>query len=174
MSSTGSSQRLDGTIVSWAVVLWASIYCATGCGGPVADAPIIRNYTAATCIPVSVDRTVGADTRQWDTTLTLRNGSTVVVSGTQMPGGRIEVQDVATGRRSIAADAGDYVYPSDVRVDHRREHLYVKASGLAGGIQHQTWLFDYDLRARGAVARLQVLDGALPPECPEVPVLRKP
>jgi len=117
---------------------------------------------------------MGPDTRQWDTTLTLRNGSTVVVSGMQMVGGRIEVQDVATGRRSIAADAGDYVYPSDVRVDHRSDHLYVKASGLAGGIQHQTWLFDYDLRAPGAVARLQVLDGALPPECPEVPVPRKP
>ena len=173
MLSSGPRRRFDRTMALWAAVLWASIACCTtGCGGPVSDAPMIRHYMAAACIPVSVNRTMGPDTRQWDTTLTLRNGSTVVVSGMQMPGGRIDVQDVATGRTSIAADAGDYVYPSDVRVDHQNDHLYVKASGLAGGIQHQTWLFDYDLGAPRAVARLQVLDDALPPECPEVPIPR--
>lgn len=70
---------------------------------------------------------------------------------------------------SLAANAGDYVYPSDVRMDHKNDHLYVKASGLAGGIQHQTWLFDYDLRGQLAAARQQVINDALPPECLELP-----
>lgn len=140
----------------------------TGCVGPVSDAPLIRRYVSATCIPVSVNYQVGPATRQWNTTLTLRHGSTVVVSGMQMPGGRIDVRDGASGRESVAANAGDYVYPSDVRVDPQNDHLYVKASGLAGGIQHQTWLFDYDLRGQRAVARFQVLDDALPPECTDL------
>jgi hypothetical protein len=85
----------------------------------------------------------------------------------QMPGGRIDVRDVASGRESVAANAGDYVYPSDVRVDLQNDHLYVKASGLGGGIRYETWLFDYDLRGKRAVSRLQVLDDALPLECTE-------
>jgi hypothetical protein len=170
MTASGPNQCLDNRTVPWKVVLWAYVaFYVTGCGGPVSDAPIIRRYVAATCIPVSINRKVGPDTRRWDTMLTLHNGSTVLVSGMQMPGGRIGVRDCESCRESIAADAGDYVYPSDVRVDRQNDHLYVKASGLAGGIQHQTWLFDYDLRGQRAVARLQVLDDALPPECPELP-----
>jgi hypothetical protein len=67
----------------------------------------------------------------------------------------------------VAANAGDYVYPSDVRINTPDDLLYVKASGLAGGIRHQTWLFEYDLRGPRLVARQEVVDEALPAECPE-------
>ncbi len=41
----------------------------------------------------------------------------------------------AMNRVFVAADAGDYIYPSDVRLDAPNYLLYVsKARGLAGGI----------------------------------------
>lgn len=39
----------------------------------------------------------------------------VMVLGYQMPGGRVTVRYLRTGRELEAANAGDYVYPSDVR-----------------------------------------------------------
>jgi len=84
-----------------------------------------------------------------------------------MPGGRITVRNVATGRESEAANAGDYVYPSDVRFNAQRSLLFVKASGLAAGISPETWLFEYDLVAQRMVERRRVVDSALPAECPE-------
>lgn len=74
---------------------------------------------------------------------------------------------VATAREVEAANAGDYVYPSDVRLDARNDVLYVKAAGLAAGIWSETWLFEYDLRAQRQLARRRVVNDVLPPECPE-------
>ena len=112
----------------------------------------------------------GPLTRVWHAELTLSDGSKAIVNGAQMPGGRIDVRFLSNGQVLIAADAGDDIYPSDVRVDHQFDHLYVKASGfLATRPEHQTWLFDYDLRGRRAVARQRVADSGLPPDCPEPP-----
>ena len=119
------------------------------------------------CVPFSVNRTVSPHTREWDTQLTLGDGSGVMVSGKQSPGGRIEVRYLASGRKTVAADAGDYVYPSELRLNTQTDRLYVKTDGLAGGISHETWLVEYDLRAQRQVARQQVATEALPPECPE-------
>jgi hypothetical protein len=62
--------------------------------------------------------------------------------------------------RKVAADAEDYVYPSDVRVSNQNDLLYIKASGLAGGVNHETWLFEYDLRNQHLVTRERVSDEA--------------
>jgi hypothetical protein len=88
--------------------------------------------------------------------------------GSQIPGGKISVRYVAAGRESVAANAGDYVYPSDVRANAQDDLLYVKASGLAGGIWHETWLFEFDLHGKKLVQRRKVVDDALPAECPEL------
>jgi hypothetical protein len=90
-----------------------------------------------------------------------------MVRGAQSPGGRINVRYLANGRESVAADPGDYVYPSDVRLDARSDLLYVKASGLAGGIRQETWLFEYDLRGQRLMERQQIISDSLPTECPE-------
>ncbi len=84
-----------------------------------------------------------------------------------MVGDRIDVQFMATGRVSVAANEEDYIYPSDVRIDHRTDHLYVKASGLAGGLERQTWLIDYDLPGQVQVDRRLVANEVLPAECKE-------
>jgi hypothetical protein len=105
------------------------------------------------------------ETREWNAALTLNDGSGILITGAQMVGGRIDVQFLATKRVSVAANEGDYIYPSDVRIDHRTDHLYVKASGLAGGLQHQAWLIDYDLGGQQQVDRRLVVDKVLPAEC---------
>lgn len=84
-------------------------------------------------------------------------------------GGRITARYVTTGRELEAANAGDYVYPRDVRFNAQTNLLFVKASGLAGGITHETWLFEYDLIGQRLIERRRVADSALPTECPESP-----
>lgn len=144
--------------------------CTIGCHHPISHGPIIDGYKAAACIPVWANRRVGGPhTREWETALTLSDGSKVMVIGAQMPGGRIIVRNVATGGESEAANAGDYVYPSDVRFNAQSNLLFVKASGLAGGITPETWLFEYDLLGQRLVERQRVVDNALPTECTESP-----
>jgi hypothetical protein len=101
--------------------------------------------------------------------VTLSDGSKVMVVGYQMPGGRITVRYVATSRELEAANAGDYVYPSDVRFNAQTNLLFVKASGLAGGISQETWLFKYDLLGQRLIERQRVADNVLPTECSESP-----
>jgi|SRR5580704_14750946 hypothetical protein len=142
--------------------------CTLGCHRPLSRGPIIDAYRAAACVPVSANRKVGGPhTREWETALTLTDGSKVMFIGAQMPGGRITVRNLTTGRESEAANAGDYVYPSDVRFNAQRNFLFVKASGLAGGINHETWLFEYDLLGQHLVEQRRVEESALPTECPE-------
>jgi len=129
--------------------------------------PIIARYRAAACIPFS-SQVARPHSREWNTTLTLRDGSQVTISGAQMPGGRIDWFYSATGQRFVAADAGDYVYPGDVRIDARNDLLYVKAAGLAGGIWERTFLFEYDLRQHLLVTRRRIKGGELPEACPDL------
>jgi len=124
------------------------------------------------CIPVSANRKVrGPHTREWETPVTLSDGSKVMIVGYQMPGGRIAARYVTTGRDLEVANAGDYVYPCDVRFNAQTNLLFVKASGLAGGISHETWLFEYDLLHQQLIERRRVADSALPRECPESPLI---
>ncbi len=108
-------------------------------------------------------------TREWNALVFLHDGLPVSISGAQVPGGRIAVSYPGSNREFLAADPGDYIYPSDVRLDAPKEALYVKAHGAAGGISEQTWLFAYDLRARRIVERVQVRNDVLPMECQEPP-----
>ena len=92
-----------------------------------------------------------------------------MVRGAQMPGGRITVRNLTTGRESVAADASDYVYPSNLRFNAQQNLLFVKATGLAVGISHETWLLKYDLLGQHLVERRPIADSALFVECPESP-----
>jgi hypothetical protein len=85
-------------------------------------------------------------------------------NGRQEPGGRIDVKYEATGADEVAADAGDYIYPDDVRFNGDR--LFVKASGVPVIGTEQTWIFEYDLRRHRQTGRLRVDPGVLTKECP--------
>ena len=138
------------------------------CARPVRTGPLIQRYSAAACVPVRFDPGLTPPTRAWDTTLNIREGLDAHVSGAQMPGGRIDLK-YSDGRDDVTADAGDYIYPADVRLDRSGERLYVKASGFraTGGAQ-QTGLFEYDLRQRHQTGRLLVDSSVLPMQCPEI------
>jgi hypothetical protein len=149
-------------------VFYVTLVCCTAaCVSPTSNAPIIAKYNAAACVPLSASPRIRPPTREWDNPLSLRDGSKVIVSGAQVPGGRITVSYPATGRTLVAADPGDYIYPSDVRMDAKNDLLYVKADGLAGGISEQTRLFEYDLRGQRIMERRQVKNSILFAECLE-------
>jgi hypothetical protein len=128
---------------------------------------IIDKYNAAACVPFSSGPRVSAHTRQWDAVLSLRDGVRAVVRGAQIPGGRVSVRYPSTHREVVAADPGDYIYPSDIRLDVSDDLLYVKAHGLAGGVTEQTWLFEYDLHRERVLERRQIENGTLAAECAE-------
>ena len=105
--------------------------------------------------------------RAWDYTLKTREGIAVHVSGAEMPGGRIEVRYLSDGKEAVAADAGDYIYPADVRFDPTSERLYIKASGMPAAFGGpQTRLFEYDLRQRHQTRHARVDPSVLPQGCP--------
>jgi hypothetical protein len=91
----------------------------------------------------------------------------VHISGAAVPGGRITVRFLPDGAEQVAADAGDYIYPADVRLDGSGDVLYIKASGSRAVGGRETWLFEYDLQKREQVTRVLVDPTVLPEQCPE-------
>lgn len=137
----------------------------SGCARPIRTGPIIDNYAGAECIPVTAIPGM-PDFARWDYRLKTPDGGVVQVLGVQAPGGRIDLRFLADGTTRVAADAGDYVYPEDVRVDAAHAVLYVKANGVrAVGGKSETWLFEYDLRQRQSRDRARVNPSVLPRTC---------
>ena len=142
----------------------------TACARPIRTGPLIDRYDRAICIPVRFGPGIQPPTRAWDHMLKLRDGSSAHVVGAQLPGGRINVKYTSDGQEQTAANAGDYIYPADVRFDQAADLLYVKAKGgpaAFGG--PQTWIFEYDLQQRRQTGRVLVDPRVLPQECPETP-----
>ena len=148
--------------------------CAISCSPSHQTASIITRYAQAECIPPLAEGRIRPPTREWEHAVRLAGGATVTIRGFQAPSGRIEVQYSPNGHAEVAASAGDYVYPTDVRVDQASKRLYVKASGLAGGLTPETWLFEYDLSMHKQTERLKVDGGVLPPECPAAKRVAEP
>ncbi len=137
-----------------------------GCSRMVRSGPIISAYENAECIPVEFGPGITPPTRAWDYLLVTRSGTTVHISGAQMPGGRIGLTYQSDGMEIVAANAGDYIYPADVRFDRQKERLFVKASGVPAAFGGpQTWLFDFDLTHRKQMDRVRVDPTVLPGEC---------
>jgi len=83
-----------------------------------------------------------------------------------MVGGNITIRYEPDGPSLVAVQPGDYIYPSDVRVNEKHDRLYVKARGLAAGIWKETWLYEYDLQNRKQLRKQRVEPDVLPAECP--------
>jgi hypothetical protein len=90
----------------------------------------------------------------------------VRVRGFESASGIITVRYLPDGPELTAVNPGDYIYPSDVRVDSAQGVLYVRADGTSAGIWRQTWLYEYDLLHRKEISRMQVDPSVLPPKCP--------
>src|SRR3954471_11798784 len=92
-------------------------------------------------------------------------GMNPTIRGAHTVGGTITVGYGPDRAELIAVRPGDYIYPSDVRVDSAGGLLYVKARGIAGGLWKETWLYEYDLVRRQQVSKLLVDPNVLPREC---------
>jgi hypothetical protein len=142
--------------------------CFFSCARTIRTGAIIERYSRAECVPVRFGPGIQPPTRAWDYTVELSDGVMAHVSGDAIPGGRIDVRFTSDGTQHTAANAGDYIYPADVRFDDRAGLLYVKASGHRAAFgEAQTWLFEYDLRQRRQRERALVDPDVLPRECPE-------
>jgi len=143
-----------------------SIALSTGCSCTLQGGPLVTGYENAQCIPVHFVRGITLPTRSWDDSLTISSGQVVHVSGAQMPGGRIDIRYQSDEAEVVAADAGDYIYPADVRVDRAKDRLFVKASGITAAFgAPQTWLFEFDLIHRKQISRAKINPAVLPHEC---------
>jgi hypothetical protein len=160
----------DASVLLKAIFLIAILVVAglVGCSRPARSGSLINNYSQAGCIPVTLGTGNGSSpARTWDYTFEISGASTIRVYGRAVPDGRVDARYQSDGKDEIAADAGDYIYPADVRFDRTGEKLYIKASGIPavfGG--PQTWLFEYDLGQRRQTKRERVDPGVLPQECP--------
>jgi hypothetical protein len=136
-----------------------------GCTRIVRSGPEVSGYENSECIPVKFGLGVNP-TRTWDYQLVTPKGVAVRVLGAQVPGGSIGLRYLSDGTEVVAANAGDYIYPADVRFDRPTERLFVKASGVPavfGG--PQTWLFEFDLARRQQTHRVRVDPTVLSREC---------
>jgi hypothetical protein len=143
----------------------AAGFLLCSCRPSTGDA-VTAEYSRASCLALSnPPKAIRPSTREWDTSLRLKNGMQVVVTAFDAAGGVVVVRDIASGKSWTAINPGDYVYPSDIRLDSQRDYLYVRASGLAGGIQQETWLFEYDLERRQLLRKERVDKKSLPAIC---------
>lgn len=138
-----------------------------GCG-PSRTASIIDQYGVAVCIlPLGYAKQIQPPTVEWDQTLALRDGTSVQVHGIQAPCARIVVKYRKSGDEIGVTEMVDYVYPTDIRIDNNREILYVKTDGYVAGMTKRTCLFAFDLNKKVRIAREEVDNSVLPPECPK-------
>jgi hypothetical protein len=147
--------------VTHALLVNAILGSSLGAGPKESTKSLLARYKAATCVP-----SARTPYRSWDAELAVSNGSKVVIKAAEIPGGLVMVTDLGSGDQFVAANAGDYVYPHDIRIDKQRDLLYIIASGLAGGLWWRTVLFEYDLRSHQRTARRRIKDKGLPKACP--------
>ena len=144
-----------------------AIVVLTGCTRNVRSGRLIDQYKRADCVPPNIGPGISPPTRSWNDVLRTADGNAIQVSGAQMPGGRIDVKYLSTGKQVVAANAGDYIYPADVRFDPTSSRLYVKASGSPAAFGGpQTWLFEYDLQKQHRTGHVRVDPTVLSQECP--------
>ena len=116
------------------VLLVCVAVVACSCDRPIRSGALLDAYRAAGCVEPTFAAGVEPPTRGWDSTVVIANGSKVTIRGAEMVGGQVNARYEADGRDTVVVDPGDYIYPNDVRFNDRRDRLYVKASGAAGGI----------------------------------------
>ena len=147
------------------LLVCVAVAACASCDRPIRSGALLDGYRAAACVMPTFAKGVEPPTRGWDSTIVVANDSKATIRGAQMVGGQVNARYEADGRDVVVVDPGDYIYPNDVRLNERRDRLYVKASGAAGGIWQETWLYEYDLVERRALRKSRVHPEALPPEC---------
>jgi hypothetical protein len=162
----GAGMARPSLVVTLARCALAALALGASSCGRDRDAELIHAYSAASCVSPVIAADVQPPSRQWHRPIALLDGRRVVVMGVRAPGGAISLLYSGMTQPAVAANGGDYVYPSDVRWDRDRNRLYVKAQGVSAAGGERTVLFEYDLAAQREVRRKSVEPGDLPAECP--------
>jgi hypothetical protein len=126
---------------------------------------LIEAYRTAQCVTPTRAEGAAPPTRGWNARVRIAGDVEVTIKGADMVWGKITLRYEPGGESVTPVAAGDYIYPADVRLGASRDRLFVKARGLAGGRHRETWLYEYDLRARKRLRRQNVDPAALPEEC---------
>jgi hypothetical protein len=149
------------------LVLFVFVTFLTGmsCHRPLRSGVLIDAYRTADCVAPTFAKGVEPPTRGWDATIAIAGGSKATVQGADVVWGNIRIRYEPDGLEVVAVQPGDYIYPSDVRLNDRHDRLYVKARGSAAGVWGETWLYEYDVLKRRQVRKDRVHPDALPPEC---------
>lgn len=113
-----------------------------GCAIPRRHHVLIDRYTAATCIALS-----SGAMREWNTTLRPGPAREVRIIGHQRVSGMVVARDERTGEEHMVANAGDYIYPADVRTSPDFGRVFVKADGLMRYAEEE--VNDVRLRCQG-------------------------
>ena len=126
------------------------------------DHPLVKSFIAAQSLTPNWNKNIYPSVHNWDQTIELGNGLTFQILAYESVGGRFEGKYSDERAIRTIAVPGDYIYPCDIRVDLAKKHLFCKASGLAGGIYHETVIFEYDLLGRKVVDKIRVDPKLLP------------
>ena len=94
----------------------AAGFLLCSCRPPIGNA-IIAEYSRASCVALSDQPKIHPPTREWDASLSLKNRMQVVVTASDAVGGVVSLRDVTSGKSWTAINPGDYIYPSDIRLD---------------------------------------------------------
>lgn len=108
----------------------ASVLCYQDCDRAIRSGALIDEYSRAECVPVKLAAGISPPSRGWDYTLKTHAGVPVRVFGSDIVGGEIEVEYLPDGKKAVAANAGDYIYPADVRFERTNDRLYVTVVSL--------------------------------------------
>ena len=148
-------------------VVFASValMIAVACAVPLRSVTLINAYITADCLTPVFAPGVHPPTRGWNTTIPIAGGAKATITGATLVGRDVEVRYESDGSEKTVVKYKDYIYASDVRLNDARDRLYVKTSGSAAGIWHETWLYEYDLQKKKQLRKSRVEPAVLPPEC---------
>ncbi|MGA2230801.1 MAG: hypothetical protein ABSH22_07870 [Tepidisphaeraceae bacterium] len=111
---------------------------------------VVAAFSAAQLLsPVPKDEMKPGEPRTWDQKLQLANGIQVRIEAMDCAGGNVTATYADDQKWLEVANAGDYVYPKEIRINPATERLFVLAEGVAMPFGwHDTQLFEFDLRMR--------------------------
>ena len=126
------------------------------------DHPTIREFVAARSVVPIWSKEVFPAAKQWNEVLNLGNNLTLRITALDTVGARFIGQYSDEKEHRLIGNPGDYVHPVDIRVNPALTRIFCKASGLAGGIQQVTILFEFDIHSRNLIHAYHVDPKFLP------------
>ncbi|WP_291271537.1 hypothetical protein [Geothrix sp.] len=137
-----------------------------------ANHPLLADYKSSQSFTPSWSTIYHPSVHQWNQSINLGNGLTLLVTATGWISGEFQGQFSDESTPRTIGHPGDYVYPCDLRYNASKKLLFAKASGLAGGIERVTVVFEYDVQQRRLLHTYHVAENLLPPD--PTPITQRP